>query len=155
MDRIVMVCDPVDDNVTFSRCNAVKFRCPQNWTHSHCIDRIMAQTEMMNSIRMAEPFLRSQHLISHAGSFQYVVETKGSLLCSQELSTGFMLRYMNQVHNPQPVSLRFILILCSHLCVAVPSGLFPSGSLSTTHYALHIMRAMCPAHIILLDSVSF
>jgi hypothetical protein len=30
-------------------------------------------------------------------------------------------------HNPPPTSWRFILILCSHLRLGLPNGLFPSG----------------------------
>ena len=34
---------------------------------------------------------------------------------------------LNPVHAPHPFSWRSILILSSHLCLGLPSGLFPSG----------------------------
>ena len=48
-----------------------------------------------------------------------------------------------------PSNLKFILIVFSHLRLALPSGLFPSRFPPTLFS--HI-RAMCPAHLILLDS---
>jgi hypothetical protein len=48
-----------------------------------------------------------------------------------------------------PVSLRFILMLSSHLRLGLPSGLLPSGLPNKT-----LMRATCPAHHILLDLIT-
>ena len=62
-------------------------------------------------------------------------------------------------HNPVvliPISLRFILILSSHLCIGLPKGLFPVG------LPVEILKAFlpssilttCPAHLKLLDLIT-
>jgi len=52
-----------------------------------------------------------------------------------------------------PTSWIFILILSSHLCLGLPSGIFPSGFPTKTLHAtiLSPIRATCPTHLILLD----
>jgi hypothetical protein len=56
---------------------------------------------------------------------------------------------------PHPTSWRSILILSSLLRLGLPSGLFPSGFSSKTLYKAHNshIRATCPAHLMLLDSI--
>ena len=55
-----------------------------------------------------------------------------------------------------PTFWRSILILSSHLCLGLPSDLFPTGFLNKTLYKplLSPVCATCPAHLILLDLIT-
>ena len=57
---------------------------------------------------------------------------------------------------PHPTSWRSILILSTHLRLGLPSSLFPFGFPTKNLYAplSSLMRATCPAHLILLDFIT-
>jgi hypothetical protein len=61
-----------------------------------------------------------------------------------------ILNQLNPVHIPHLTSLRYILIVSSHLRLGLPSGLFPSGfHTSILHKPfLTTIGATCPAHLI-------
>jgi len=73
------------------------------------------------------------------------MEPEGSLPHSQLPATcPYPKKAGSSPYPPHPTSWRSILILSSHLCLGLPSGLFPSGfptetlySLSSNRYALH------------------
>jgi hypothetical protein len=53
-----------------------------------------------------------------------------------------------------PISLRYIVLLFSHLRLGLPSGLFPSGFPSKILFPFLILSATCPTHRIILHLIT-
>jgi hypothetical protein len=64
---------------------------------------------------------------------------------------GPILSRMNPTHTSNTISLRSLLI-SSHLCLGLPSGIFPSCF--QMHAFIFTMRAACSSHLILLDLIT-
>ena len=85
------------------------------------------------------------------------------ILWNQSFKTAFIWAYHlsffepdQSSQYPHPTSYRSILILSFHLCLGLPSGLFPSGFLTKTLYKplLSPICATCPDSLILLDFIT-
>jgi hypothetical protein len=90
------------------------------------------------------------------GTNSVAPEPEGSSPYSQEPATGpYPERTGSNLHSPQPIFLRSILIPSSHRRLGLPDDLFPSGFPIKTLYTFlsSPMRATCLAHLILLDLI--
>ena len=69
------------------------------------------------------------------------------------------LSWASSIHSmpPHPTSWRFIIMLSSHLCLGLPSGLLPSGFPTKTLYmpVLSSIHTTCPTHLTLLDCTTW
>jgi hypothetical protein len=117
------------------------------YTHICFSNRLIGKTVGMNPVRAkrgsgnlltygAESLLRSCQLCSDSRTSRHFKEPEGSLPCSQETSTGpYPELDWSSPYQSHSVSLRYILILSTHLCLGLPSGLFPAGFPTNIVYA--------------------
>ena len=85
------------------------------------------------------------------------MEPEGSLLHSQVPAIRpFPEPARSSPYPPHPTSWRSLWMLSSHLCLGLPSSLFPSGFPTKTLYTplLSPVRATCSAHVILLEFIT-
>jgi hypothetical protein len=79
------------------------------------------------------------------------MELEGSLPCSKEPSTG-PYPEPDQSNPSHPIPLRSILTMSTHLRLDLSSGIFLFGiPTNILHVFFSLIRATCPAHLILLD----
>jgi hypothetical protein len=99
-------------------------------------------------------FLRSRQLCSYPRISQNFMEPYGSLSCSQEPSTSLY-------PEPDQSSTYHIILskidfnIVHHLCLGLPSGLFPSGFPTIILYAFLFspIRTTFPTHSVFLDLI--
>jgi hypothetical protein len=85
------------------------------------------------------------------------MDSKGSLSDSQELSNGpYPEQHQSSSHNPNLFLTRSILMLPTHLCLGLLSGLFPFGFLMNNllTFLFSPIHATCPAHLIFLNFIT-
>jgi hypothetical protein len=94
---------------------------------------------MSNYLHGTKPFLRNS---------DRSMECNGSLPCSKQPAIRPVIEPCKSNPPSHPVSLRFILILFSHLRLRLPSGLISSGSFTKSLYAylLSHTRVICPVY---------
>jgi hypothetical protein len=92
----------------------------------------MDNVQWLTDIHRAQPIFRWRHLRSYSVTSQHFMEPKISLPCSQEPSTG-PYPEPDQPIPPNLTYLSYIVTLSSHLCLGLPSGLFPSGFPTNSH----------------------
>jgi hypothetical protein len=97
--------------------------------------------------------LRDQQLLSHSGNSQHFTEPGGSLLCSQEPAAGLYPKPEDSSPYPHPVSVWSILILSSHLCLGLSSGLFRFSYRNLYAPVCSSVLATCSYLLILLDLI--
>lgn len=76
-----------------------------------------------NSMELITLFLRTSQLLSYSNNSLYIMELRDSLPCLQEPATVPILCQI----NPVPTIFPYDLFLDYHLCLGLPSGLFPLG----------------------------
>jgi hypothetical protein len=95
-------------------------------------------------------------MLGHSIVSQHVMEPEGSIPNSQQLSTcSYPEPDQSSPHHSHTTSPRSMLMLSTHLCLGLPSGLFPSGypTSNLSAFLFSPIRATWPAHLILRDLI--
>ena len=100
--------------------------------------------------------LASMQLVKKFPAFYGTRRFLTALTSARHLSVSWV-SSIQSIHPPHPTSWRPTLILSSHLCLGLPSGLFSSGFPTKNLYTslLSPIHATCPAHLILPDFISW
>ena len=102
----------------------------------------------------------SRVLLEKLTVFQLVKKFYGTRMCINAVTRASHLLLFwtssTQSAHPHSTSWRPILILSPHLCLGLPSDLFPSGFPTKTLYMLlpFPIWTTCPAHLIFLDFIT-
>jgi hypothetical protein len=98
-------------------------------------------SDSMHVIYVAEPFLRSRQLRSYSRISRHFMEPEGSLPCWKKPFPGPCPKLDQYCPYYLILSLRFSLILSSHLRLDLSSSLFPSGFPTNILYAFLLSNA--------------
>jgi hypothetical protein len=81
------------------------------------------------------------------------MELEGSLLCLQQPTLVPILSQMHPIHTLPPYFPKIYSSISSHICLGLPSGLFPSG-IPTKTFHESLTCATYPIHLTLLDLIT-
>jgi len=157
--------DDLNGLVRFAeRRNLASARVPShfNWPVQHKFGRVFSESFGFPCLFRHKIFVTTKHYYLLTHSMQQSPSSKAnSFSASQEIPRILwnpnvpylihkwptpvrILSQLDPVHTPHPTSWRSILILSSHLCLGLPSFVFPSGFPTKTLYTKHyILICVC------------